>query len=118
MRPYTPHLDGQSQQAASTQQQDPQGLNTERQGEPTATHIQPQWEAMQPAHYQRAQWCPKPVRHDGPHEPRADREAALPVVTSGTVVADKHAPLQRRHEPTPLRCVKKSVRIRPLQADT
>lgn len=43
------------------------------------------------------------VRHDSPHEPRADSEAALPVVTSGTVVANKHTPLHRRHEPTPLR---------------
>lgn len=46
------------------------------------------------------------VCHDGPHEPRADSKAALPVVTSGAVVANKHAPFHRRHEPTPLRALK------------
>lgn len=42
------------------------------------------------------------VCHDCLYEPRAASEAALPVLTSGTVVADKHTPLQSRHKPTPL----------------
>lgn len=42
------------------------------------------------------------VCHDGSYELRAGSEAILPVVTSGAVITDKHAPLQRRHQPTPL----------------
>lgn len=42
------------------------------------------------------------VRHDGSYELRAGSEAILPVVASAAVITDKHAPLQRRHQPTPL----------------
>lgn len=42
------------------------------------------------------------IGHDGLYDCRAGGEAVLPVVTSGTVVAHKHTPLQCRHQPTPL----------------
>lgn len=72
----------------------------------STTHTKSKWthgtcEWSSAAQYIDISWS-LTVCHDGLYESRAAGEAVLPVVTSGVVVTHEHAPLQRRHQPTPL----------------